>query len=271
MSLARRCPCLGPPYAPARQLHLRKPYPRRDPSGAASRQGENARLLRATAAASLLVAGLTSLAVHNAPGRTERPGSAARAAELTADTSLAQLDLTAEGVYHDARNGFRIEFPAGWRVERAGAGGSVTARRGDATIAVMVLDASTPEMMHRVRDDFRRRGVPLSDGEARGVLAGQLDFRNFSEDEVASFVAGRFRKIREAAGGSRVLEQEVRLLGGRRAGYMRAVSPGEVTNVLYFTLHRGKYYHVAAGALAGKFDSLAPLLQRSIGSFRVEE
>lgn len=240
------------------------------------RQRENARLLRATALACAAAALLTTLAVHLAPARRgPADPELASLPELPRELRVGDIELLEEQVYRDPENGFRIEFPAGWRVEPGAGDGGVRATHGSATIAVMVLDATTPEMAERVRSDFLRRGVRLTDAEVARALRAELDFGSFTPEQTARFVQRRLQKISAAAQGSRVVEEGVRLLGDRRAGYVRALSPGdaagEVTNVLYFTLRGGKYYHVAAGALAERFDSLAPVLERSIRSFRLED
>jgi hypothetical protein len=246
------------------------------PCSAASRRGENARLLRATAVACVAAAVLTSVAVVNAPPPRGEEGAARGPAAGGRLRTLQELRLAEEQPYRDPASRFRIDFPAGWEVRATGESGAVQATREGATIAVVVHDAATPEMMRRVRDDFDRRGVRLTDPEVLQAVQAELDFGKFTHDQVSDFVERRLRKIQGLAAGSFVEEQGLRELGGRKAGYLRATSrapgaEGKVVNVLYFTLHRGRYYHVAAGALAAEFDSLAPLLHKTIASFAITE
>lgn len=233
-------------------------------------------------ACSLAAGGVTAAVAVAVPGPLRSGGTShAAPSEEEAprpDTTVAQIDLRDGRLYRDPRSGFRIEFPDGWEVRRSeGEDGMVKAVRGDATIAVMVRDATTPEMLRAARDDFRRRGVPATDGEALEAVRRELDFESFDRDALMNFVGRRLQGIRAAAAGSVVQEEGIRTLAGLPAGYVRATSPGgdgpggRITNVLYFTLHRGRYYHVAAGALAARYDSLAPLLQKSIRSFTLED
>ncbi|MBV9772815.1 MAG: hypothetical protein JO040_02655 [Gemmatimonadetes bacterium] len=226
-----------------------------------------------------VVTGAAALVAPGPRGRSLVPRTAATLIREAPprDTTVAQIDLRDGRLYRDPRSGFHIEFPDGWELQQAEEEGVVKAVRGDATIAVMVRDATTPEMLAEARADFLRRGIHLSDQEAMEAVRRELDFGSFDRDALTRFVGRRLEGIRAAARGSTVQEQGIRRLGRWPAGYIRATSdggsaPGEkITNVLYFTLYHGRYYHVAAGALTARYDSLAPLLQKSIRSFAIEE
>lgn len=147
-----------------------------------------------------------------------------------------------DNLYRNDEYHFRIKFPAGWEI-KDGDGEHVVKKavKGGSSVGIVVKD--------------------MRDSEADKMLSEQelenlnlLEMKDFSDSEIIDLSKELISEYKEKFTGSKILEEGIRYLDNRKAYYFKISSPYKADNVEvegitinYFTIHKGKFYHIFGG------------------------
>lgn len=186
--------------------------------------------------------------------------------------------ISQEQLYRNEEHNFRIKFPKDWQI-KDGDGPNVVKKAvsSGSSIIILVKKIITPETINSIRRESKEYSG-LSDKEITDLLKDELDFKNYSNNEILELAASQVEELKQKFDDIRILDKSISYLDNKKFAYVKYSMSYRVQNIkakviaiMYMTMHLGKYYQISGSSEAIKFDDLEPTFIRSISTFVFED
>lgn len=181
-------------------------------------------------------------------------------------------------LYRSQLHKFRIKFPADWIV-KDGDGPNVIKKavKDGNSIFVLVKEVFTDATIAQLRNENPEL-QKLSNAEIKESLKEELDFDKYDEKEILNLAEDQVRELKAKFSDVSLLEKNIRFLDNKKFLYIKYGGSYRVQNlkvdginISFIRFHNGKYYQVSGGGQSNSFDSIEPILIKSISTFVFED
>lgn len=188
------------------------------------------------------------------------------------------ISISQEQLYRNEENNFRVKFPKDWQI-KDGDGPNVVKKAvsGGSSIIILVKKIITTETINSIRQESPEYSK-LSDKEIAKLLKDELNFNNYSDNEILELAESQVAELKQKFDNIRILEKNIRYLDNKKFAYFKYSMSYRVQNIkakviaiMYMTMHFGKYYQISGSSEAIKFNDLEPTFIRSISTFVFED